>query len=448
MKKTLTFKESIIIGSMLFGMFFGAGNLIFPVHMGQLSGTNFWPAVIGFIITGVGLPLLGVACLAISNKNSLFELSSLVGDRFKYFFTILLYLTIGPFFAIPRCATTSFTIGITPLLNGGSEIIPRLVFTFIFFALALLFALKPNNIMDHIGKIINPLFLIFLLILIAITFINPMLRFNNITPNESYASNPLFKGILEGYNTMDAIASLAFGITIISVVRNLGITNEEYVASNIIKAGVIGCGLMAIIYILTTYMGVMSRGVFTTSDNGGIALSQISNYYFGSFGIIFLLIVVTLACFKTSIALIISCAEIFSELFPNILSFKKWAYIFTGFSFVISNFGLNAIITYAVPVLMFIYPIAICLILLSLFGKTFNYDKKIFSITISLTTIAAIFDFIVSFPKDSIIPNEFIETVANLGNRILPFFDIGFGWVIPALLGIIIGFAITNMNKN
>ena len=448
MKKTLTFKESIVIGSMLFGMFFGAGNLIFPVHMGQLAGTNFWPAVIGFIITGVGLPLLGVTCLATSNKNSLFELSSLVGDKFKYFFTVLLYLTIGPFFAIPRCATTSFTIGITPLLNGGSEIIPRLIFTFLFFSLALFFVLKPNNIMDYIGKIINPIFLIFLIILIAIAFINPMLRFNNITPHESYMSNPLFKGILEGYNTMDAIASLAFGITIISVVKNLGITNEQYIASSIIKAGLIGCGLMAIIYILTTYMGVMSRGEFMTSDNGGIALSQISNYYFGSFGIIFLLIVVTLACFKTSIALIISCSEIFSELFPNTLSFKKWAYIFTGFSFVISNFGLNAIITYAVPVLMFIYPIAICLILLSLFGKVFNYDKKIFSTTILFTTLAAIFDFIVSFPRDSIIPNNFIDIVSNVGNKILPFFSIGFGWFIPALIGLIIGFSISKMTKD
>ena len=142
MKKSLSFKESIAVGSMLFGMFFGAGNLIFPVHMGQLAGTNFIPSAIGFIITGVGLPLLGVACLGISKKDSLFNLSSLVGDKYKYFFTILLYLTIGPFFAIPRCATTSFSTGITPLLNGSNEFMPRLIFTFIFFALALIFSLN------------------------------------------------------------------------------------------------------------------------------------------------------------------------------------------------------------------------------------------------------------------------------------------------------------------
>ena len=454
MKKNLTFKESIVIGSMLFGMFFGAGNLIFPVHMGQLSGTNFWPAVIGFIVTGVGLPLLGVASLAASKKDSLYDLSSLVGDRFKYFFTILLYLTIGPFFAIPRCATTSFTVGIVPLLNNGSElnptaeVLPRLIFTLIFFGLALLFALKPNGIMDYIGKFINPIFLIFLFILIIVAFINPMISINNIKPDDAYTNNAFFKGFLEGYNTMDAIASLAFGITVITVIRNLGVSNESDIAKSTIQAGVIGCSLMAIIYILTTYMGVMSRGQFETSDNGGIALSQISNYYFGKFGIYFLLIVVTMACFKTSIALIVSCAEIFKKLFPDSLSMKQWVYVFTIFSFVVSNFGLNAIITYAIPVLMFIYPIAICLIVLALFGKAFDYNKKIFSITIAFTTVAAIFDFINNFPKNSIIPNSFIDLVADIGNKILPFYNIGLGWIMPAIIGFIIGFSITKMNTN
>ena len=123
-------------------------------------------------------------------------------------------------------------------------------------------------------------------------------------------------------------------------------------------------------------------------------------------------------------------------------------YVFTIFSFVVSNFGLNAIITYAIPVLMFIYPIAICLILLALFGKVFDYNKKIFSITIVFTTVAAIFDFINNFPKDSIIPNSFIDLVADIGNKILPFYSIGLGWIIPALIGLIIGFSISKMNKN
>lgn len=446
MKKSLTLKESIAVGSMLFGMFFGAGNLIFPVHMGQLAGTNFLPAALGFIVTGVGLPLLGVACLGISKKDSLFDLTSLVGDKYKYFFTILLYLTIGPFFAIPRCATTSFSTGIVPLLNGGSEIIPRLIFTLMFFALALYFALKPNNILHYIGKLINPIFLIFLFALIIISFVNPMLTANNITPDTSYTSTPFFTGFLEGYNTMDAIASLAFGITIITVIRNLGVANETDVAFNTIKAGFFGCVLMGVIYFLTTYMGTMSRGIYETSDNGAIALSQISNHYFGNFGIYFLLIVVTLACFKTSIALIVSCSEIFHTMFPNFISQKLWAIIFTVFSFIISNFGLNAIITYAIPFLMFIYPLAISLIILALFGKAFNYNKKVFATTTLFTFLAAILDFIVSFPKDSFVPVSFIENVANIQSK-LPLANIGLAWVVPAIIGLIIGLIVAKVKS-
>ncbi len=446
MKKSLTLKESLTVGSMLFGMFFGAGNLIFPVHMGQLAGTNFLPSAIGFITTGVGLPLLGVACLGISKKDSLFDLAGLVGDKYKYFFTILLYLTIGPFFAIPRCATTSFSTGIVPLLNGANEIIPRLIFTFIFFSLALLFAIKPNNILQYIGKFINPIFLLFLFVLIIVSFINPMLISNNITPDATYTTNPYFTGFLEGYNTMDAIASLAFGITVITVIRNLGIKNETDIAFNTLKAGIFSCALMAIIYFLTTYIGTMSRGIYETSENGAIALSQISNHYFGNLGIYFLLIIVTLACFKTSLALIVSCSEMFYKMFPNFISEKTWTIIFTLFSFIVSNFGLNAIIAFAIPFLMFIYPLAICLITLALFGKLFNNDKKVFAITTIFTLIPALLDFIISFPKNSFIPTSFINAVYRF-QSILPLSNIGLAWIVPTIIGFIISLIVRKIKS-
>ena len=445
MKKTLSLKESIVVGSMLFGMFFGAGNLIFPVHMGQLAGTNSLAAAIGFIITGVGLPLLGVACLGISKKDSLFDVSSLVGNKYAYFFTILLYLTIGPFFAIPRCATTSFGI-MASLLGDRSIIGPRLIFTFVFFAAALVLALKPNGIINYIGKIINPIFLVFLFLLIIVSFAKPMLQGNTITPDEAYVAQPFFRGFLEGYNTMDAIASLAFGITVITVIRNLGVTNESDVTKGIIKSGAIGCGFMAIIYLLTTFMGTMSRGVYETSSNGTIALSQISSHYFGNLGIYVLLITVTLACFKTSVALIVSCSEMFNKMFPKI-SIVTWTLIFTIFSFVVSNFGLDAIITYAIPFLMFIYPLAITLILLALFGNAFNYDKKVFVITTIFAFAVAILDFIITFPQGSIIPTSFIESVASFQSK-LPFASIGLAWLVPTIVGLIIGLIWSKASKS
>ena len=447
MKKSLSFKESILVGSMLFGMFFGAGNLIFPVHMGQLAGTNVWPAIFGFVLTGVGIPLLGVACLGASKKDSLFDLASLVGDKYKYFLTTILYLTIGPFFAIPRCASTSFTIGLSPLVTDDKIVIAQLIFTFIFFAIVLFFSLRPSGIMTWVGQFINPIFLVFLIILIIISFINPLGSINSVTPDEAYIGAPFFKGFIEGYGTMDAIAALAFGITVIRVVRDLGIKNEADVAFNTVKAGAIGCGLMAIIYVLTTLMGTMSRGVYATSENGGIALSEIAHHYFGRFGIYFLLAIVTLACLKTALSLVISCSEMFSKMFPNFLSERTWAIIFTAFSFVVSNFGLNAIITYAIPVLMFLYPLTISLILLALFGKFFDFDKKVFVVATVFNMIAAIFDFITAFPA-SIMPQALIDNVKSLGIKLFPFFSIGLGWLIPTIIGLIIGLVWRQASKS
>ena len=447
MKKFLSLKESILIGSMLFGMFFGAGNLIFPIHLGQLSGSNILPASIGFILTAAGLPLLGVASIGISKKNDLLELSSLVGEKYKYFFTIALYLTIGPFFAIPRCATTSFTIGIQPMIESNNIFLSQLIFTFIFFAIVLLFSLKPNKIMDWIGKYINPAFLFFLLFLIIRFLISPMGNFKSINPEASFQTAPFFKGFLEGYNTMDAIASLAFGITVIEVIRSLKITDTKYIALNTILSGVISCVFMGLIYTATIIIGASSRNVFSITENGGIALSQISNFYFSNTGRLFLFFIVTLACLKTSIGLVVSCSEMFYKLFPKFISIKKWVWIFTLFSFFISNFGLTSIIQYSIPVLMFLYPLTISLILLALFGKFFNYEKPVFVFVTILNLLAAFLDFLVALPGNLVSP-IFISNLKTFLNQHLLFFDIGLGWVCPSLIGLVIGLIFIRIKKH
>jgi LIVCS family branched-chain amino acid:cation transporter len=164
-------------------------------------------------------------------------------------------------------------------------------------------------------------------------------------------------------------------------------------------------------------------------------------------GIYILLATVTLACFKTSVALIVSCSEMFSKMFPKFWSMKQWTIAFTLFSFVVSNFGLDAIITYAIPFLMFIYPLAISLILLALFGKSFGFNKKVFSATIFFTFIAALFDFVVSFPKDSFLPVSFIESVASFQSK-LPFASIGLAWLVPAVFGLVVGLIWAKTSKN
>ena len=440
MKQKLSFKEYTYVASMLFGLFFGAGNLIFPVHMGQLAGSNVWPAIIGFLITGVGLPLFGVAALGISRSSGLYELSGKVTRPYSYFFTCLLYLTIGPFFAIPRCATVSFTVGIEQLLPNSTDNmwLFLLIFSALFFTAALLFSLFPGKILTWVGKILNPFFLLFLGILVVIALVNPAGNISQIQPTEAYAAQPFFTGFIEGYNTMDALASLAFGIIVVQVIRGLGIEEPESVASNTVKSGIFSCLLMAIIYLAVTIVGVQSRGIFEASSNGGTALAQIANHYMGKIGLLVLAATVTLACLKTSVGLITSCAEAFSSIFPKGPSYRLWAIIFSAVSFLIANIGLDAVISYSIPVLMFLYPLAITLIILALFGRFFNHDRSIYCWVTGFTLFGAVYDLLCSLPK-SLTASLHIDAIVNAIGKFLPLSSIGLGWVCPALLGLLIG---------
>ena len=230
----LSFSQRTLVAVTLFGMFFGAGNLIFPVHLGQLSGRNLFPSMIGFIITAVGIPILGVASIGNTHSDGLQSLASKVGRRYSYVFTCLLYLTIGPCFAIPRCATTSFTTGIAPMLGTQiSERFALFLFSAIFFGLVLFFSLKPGNITLWIGKIINPLFLFFLAILIFSALLHPSISIASAIPDASYESGALFHALSEGYGTMDAIAGLAFGIGIERIAMlKYGINNINLLYEN------------------------------------------------------------------------------------------------------------------------------------------------------------------------------------------------------------------------
>ena len=446
MSKRLNWKQKILVATTLFGMFFGAGNLIFPVHLGQLAGKNMMIATIGFIITAVGIPILGVAAIGNTHSSGLQDLSSKVSKRYGYFFTCLLYLTIGPFFAIPRCATTSFTTGIEPLIGDTSPTLALLIFSFIFFALVLIFSLKPAKITVWIGKIINPLFLIFLFILVIVALINPSTSIHLVEPAQAYNNMAFFSGFIEGYGTMDAIAGLAFGIVVIDIIRSMGVNNDADIAKDVLSSGVITGLLMALIYVATILMGAQSRGLFEISENGGIALAQISNYYLGSIGSIVLALTITFACLKTSIGLVTSCSDTFERMFPNTLNYKTWACIFTIFSFIVSNFGLSNIINYSLPVLMFLYPLTITLITLALCGRLFDHDQVVYISVTAFTTIAAIFDLLKTLPAD--MQNLLhIEPIITFARNMLPWFDLNLGWIIPAFIGLIIGLIIRKIKN-
>ena len=447
MKQQLSLKQKMLVATTLFGMFFGAGNLIFPVHLGQLAGRNLIPAMIGFIITAVGIPILGVAAIGITHSDGLQALANKVSKGYGYCFTCLLYLTIGPFFAIPRCASTSFSTGFQPVLgNAVPEKPALLVFSLVFFALVLFFSLRPTNITVWIGKIINPLFLIFLGILIFVSLRNPVASVFTIEPEAAYQSGVLSSAFIEGYGTMDAIAGLAFGIVVVDIIRSMGITEDTAVARDVLSSGILAGLLMALIYVLTILMGAQSRALFETSENGGIALAQISAHYLGSAGSLVLAFTITFACLKTSIGLVTSCSDAFVQMFPRVFSYKIWAILFTAISFCISNFGLSKIVSYSLPVLMFLYPPAITLILLALFGKLFGHDRVVYGLVTGFTCFAALFDFLKMLPE-AMKTALHLESAITFAENIFPLFQLNLGWVVPALVGFALGMVVRFLRK-
>ena len=447
--KKLTFRQKLLVAGTLFGMFFGAGNLIFPVHLGQMAGSNVLPAILGFIVTAVGIPIFGVAAIGITHSDGLQALSSKVGKGYGIFFTCLLYLTIGPLFAIPRCATVSFTTGLSPMVSDSAQPLALLIFSVIFFAFVLFFSLRPGKITVWIGKIINPIFLVFLAILVIAALLHPGASISAVEPAAPYATKTgsFFSSFIEGYGTMDAIAGLAFGIVVIDVIRRMGVDSDDAVAVDVLGSGVLTGILMAVIYILTILMGTQSRGLFETSENGGIALTQIAGHYFGSIGQIILAITITFACLKTSIGLVTSCSETFVKMTHGKISYKAWAILFTVFSFAVSNVGLSAIIEYSIPVLMLIYPPTIALILLAFLCKRFQHDRAIYISVMIFTWAAAIFDFIKTLPP-AVRSALHLDAAVAFAGRILPLFDKNLGWLLPAILGFLIGLAIRHSKRN
>ena len=445
--KKLTLRQKILVAGTLFGMFFGAGNLIFPVHLGQMAGRNALPAIIGFIITAVGIPILGVAAIGVTHSDGLQTLSGKVGKGYGIFFTCLLYLTIGPLFAIPRCATVSFTTGITPLLGADSpERLYLLLFSAVFFAFVLFFSLRPGKITVWIGKIINPLFLFFFAVLMLAALLAPGAAISAVEPVEAYRSDAFFPALIEGYGTMDAIAGLAFGIVVIDVIRRMGVDNDDAIAEDVLSSGLLTGALMALIYVVSIVVGAQSRGLFELSENGGIALTQIAGHYLGGVGLFILAFTITFACLKTSIGLVTACAETFSKMTNGKISYRSWAILFTVFSFAVSNIGLSAIIEYSIPMLMLIYPPAIALILLAFLGKFFAHDRTVYIATMIGTWAAAIFDCMKTLPAPVQAALHLDAPIAFAAAH-LPLFDKNLGWLLPAVIGFAAGMAIRSSRR-
>lgn len=429
----------VYIGLTLFALFFGAGNLIFPVMLGQQAGDSFLIAALGFVFTGVLLPLLGVIALAVSGEKDFLKVAQRPGKIFGMVFATSLYLTIGPFFALPRTGSVSFEIILRPFIAEEQSSLYLAIFTIVYFGLACLLAINPSKIIDIVGKILTPIMLLFIVVLITFSIFMPMSD-GFTQPIKDYHSAPFFTGFKEGYLTMDTLASFIFGIIVIYSIMGYGIRGRARILMDCIKASLVAALILGIIYISLAYIGADSVGALGVLGNGGQVLAKVSVHYFNTSGNIILGIIVTMACLTTSIGLINACSNYFHHLFPTI-SYRVFAIIMSVFSAFVANIGLSQLIAISVPILFIIYPISIVMIVLMFSHHLYKGKKAVYIGALYFTLLVSIFDGLNAAGFG-------VDYVNALFTQYLPLYTVGLGWIAPALLGGMLGYIYSKISKH
>lgn len=429
-------KTYLTIGSLIFGMIFGAGNLVFPVHLGQLAGANWLPAAVGFIVSGVFLPLFALLAISITRSRGLFELALPVGPWFALIFLVLVHATIGPLCATPRSATVPYAIGVAPYLSASMQPWGLAIYTGLFFLLVYFFATREGKITEIIGKVLNPIFLVMLFVIFLMAFIRPMGSMHAPKPTSEYLQHAFSSGFLQGYNTMDALAMLIFGVAIIAAVQQMGFERGQQTSLATVKGGTIGIAGVGVMYLGLIYLGTTSRNHFSIAANGGTTLNQVAHYYLGDFGNALLLTLATITCMTTAMGLVISFSQDFHDRFPQI-SYKTFLRLNCLLSFAIANLGLDKIVTWSTPVLMLLYPLAIVLILLGMLSPLFDNAPVVYRWGLLFTFVPAVLDMVNAFPP--VLRNLAGSQALIRFASHLPLYQLGLGWVLFAIVGIACG---------
>lgn len=429
--------EKLSVGFMLFALFLGAGNIIFPPQLGQQAGEHFWVAIIGFLITGVGLPLLGVITVAKSG-GELEDMAGKISPAFGIFFTAVVYLTIGPLFALPRTGTVSYELGVKPFLSESAvdAAWPLAIFTVVFFLITTFFALNPTKLIDRVGKILTPILLLVIAALALKAIVTPMDGPG--TAIGSYVDNAFGEGFKQGYLTMDFLAALIFGIVIIQALKGKNVTEKSAVVKTTVFAAFVAAIGLALVYLSLGFIGSSSFQTIGAFEQGSDIITHSAYALYGQFGNILLTAVIILACLTTSIGLLTAASEYFNKIIPG-LSYKTWVWIFAIFTAFIANIGLAQLITFSLPVLFFIYPPAIILMLLTLASKTFGDSKYVYLFGMLFTAVWSLYDGLAAAGIDLAWYRSFVN--------VAPLFDMGLGWLVPGIIGAIIGYVISLFAK-
>ena len=421
-----TNKDVIILGFALFAMFFGAGNLIFPPFLGVISGSNWLTGFAGFILADVGLALLAIVSAAKCNGD-VNRILSRSGKMLGIILGSAIMICLGPLLAIPRTAATTFEMGISPLFNGFSPIL----FSIIFFAITFILTIKPSRVVDIIGQFLTPALLIALGVLIVKGIISPLGEMSSTSMSE----NLFAEGVKQGYQTMDALGAAALSTVIISSLTNKGYKNENQKVKLTLKAGIVAAIGLILVYGGLTYLGATVSTIYGQDVVQTSLIVEITASLLGKPGKIILAIIVMLACLTTAIGLTSATAQFFEKNTNGKLKYELIVTIVCIFSAIVSNFGVSTIIKFSGPILDIIYPAMVVLVIMTLFGNKIKNNNafKGATYTVLLVSIITVLN------NMGLINIPFINT--------LPLSSLGFNWVLPALVGGIIGNFIPTFNN-
>lgn len=413
-----TNKDIIVVGFALFAMFFGAGNLIFPPFLGVLSGSSWITGFAGFILADVGLALLAILAAARCN-GEVNKVLSRSGKSLAIILGSAIMICLGPLLAIPRTAATTFEMGITPLFNGFSPVL----FSIIFFTITFILTIKPSKVVDIIGQFLTPALLIALGILIVKGIVSPLGEMNLNTLTE----NLFAEGVKQGYQTMDALGAVALSTVIISSLINKGYKDEKQKVSLTLKAGIVAAIGLILVYGGLTYLGATVSTMYGKDVVQTRLIVEITASLLGNTGKIILAIIVMLACLTTAIGLTSATAQFFEKTTNGKLKYELIVTVVCIFSAIISNFGVSTIIKFSAPILDIIYPATMVLVVMTLFSNKIKNDNAFKG----ATYVALLVSILTVANNMGLVNISFINE--------LPFSSIGFNWIVPVLIGGIIG---------
>lgn len=415
--KTSKTKTTLIMGLALFATFFGAGNLIFPPYLGQETGAYWFTGFFGFFLMDAGLGVLAIWATVINRRGNIQGVVGKIGKIPGEIMAAVIIICIGPGLCIPRTAATTFEMGISTLIPGLSP----WVFGAIFFAVVLLLTIRPAKVVDIVGNYLTPCLLFVMLLLIVLGVASPI---GPISPESNVV--PLKEGMLSGYQTMDGIGAFLLTGIVTSAAYSKGFTEKKEVAFMVGMAGVVAAFLLMIVYGGLTYLGATtSMGGFEGLNQAGLLLA-IVQALMGQKGMVFLAIIVLLACMTTAIGLTSVAADYFHKISNEKLKYSHLVIAICIFSYIISNFGLTKIINISAPILSLLYPPTLVLVLLTFFDNVFKNDN--------IARFGAYGAFLLSI----------LELVGNYGVSVdfigkLPFAEYGCAWILPAVIGCILG---------